>query len=332
MAESKEQFRQSFAARVRIEMERLELSQRGLQGRLSTDLPGGSYNNVNNALRGRTTPNAQLAAAIAEVLDCDPGWLLVGEGTSDHTPMSDEEAAECGLLQVPSALRNSLVSFAFELAPLHLPTGCGLEAAFATISELAKKLGEALLAPFSGPISLPTDKRAAVAILSSQLRVIRWAVARGQFDMDLPERLKPPLSAQDRSDLVVDAIWHGHEPPRVEVGRLSEDQEGIDELFEARRREARQDEVKKLAKERRRYVLAQERRRSTRRQAGERPPAADEPRPNEPGPAVLGEEYSGPPVREPEELTPEEKEALAERKRQTKAKQKEAAKRDRQRS
>ena len=151
--------------------------------------------------------------------------------------------------------------------------------------------------------------------------------------MDLPERLKPPLSAQDRSDLVVDAIRHGHEPPRVEVGRLSESQKKIDELFEARRREARQTEIKEQAKERRRYVLAQERRDSTRRQAGERPPAGwQEPRPNELGPAVLGEEYSGPPVPPPEELTPEQKKALAERKRLRKQERQEAAKRDQQRS
>jgi len=320
MARSEEEFRQRFATRVQWAMG-AQLSVRGLQIRLTKGARGRSYNNVNNSVKGRTTPNAQLVADIAEALDCDPGWLLAGVGEAVQEPMSDEEAVECGLTEVPPALRNSIISAAVKLAPQHYATDCGLDAVFATMSELARQLGKALMAPFSGAIALPEDQKAALAILSSQLRVIRWAASAGHIDIELPERLGRPTSSLDRSDEAVQAIMRGEEPDR-EVGPLSVDQRQIDE----HRKKARLSEARKNTedeeKERRRYALVQEQLYYARRMEGELPDDMLEPAPDTPGPAVVGDKYKGPPVPEPEEIPDEERQRiLAERDRTRKAKE-----------
>lgn len=323
------QFKDGFGARVRVAVRRADTSVRRLQKRLKAmDAPGSSYANICKVMAGTSIPNALLVLRMAEVLDCDPGWLLAGRGNIEQEPMSDEEAAEYGLEQVPAALRNNVVQLALDVAPRYLEPGRGLDEAFDTISELTRQIRDALLAPFSGRFSVPEDEVSAEAILSNQLRVVRWAATAGQLEIEPVEQPKRPAYTNE----LFGAWDRGEEPPKVEVGRLSGDQRTADELSEAHKRKARQTETKEQAEERRKYVLAVEERDSTQQQAGEQLPNAAEPRPNELGSAVLGDKYTGPPVPPPEELTPEQKKALAERTRLRKVRQKEAAKRDQQRS
>ena len=160
------------------------------------------------------------------------------------------------------------------------------------------------------------------------------------MERGLAGRDEVPKDQEASDDLRQD---RGDQLRKVEVARLSEDQQRADELSEDHRTRARQDdEVKEQLQE----ILRLNREGYDARlpdllrdvigtlTEGREPPEGDwqEPLPTEPGPAVLGDKDIGLPVREPEELTPEQKKALAERKRLRKVRQKEAAKRDQQRS
>jgi transcriptional regulator with XRE-family HTH domain len=69
-----EAFATAFGARVKHAREAAGLNQAELARRLSR-----TRSSVSNIEAGRQTPSAEMAAQCAQILRCDPGWLLAGE-------------------------------------------------------------------------------------------------------------------------------------------------------------------------------------------------------------------------------------------------------------
>lgn len=69
-----EPFRVAFGKRVKHAREAAGLNQAELARRL-----GRTRSSVANIEAGRQTPSAEMAERCAQILRCDPGWLLAGE-------------------------------------------------------------------------------------------------------------------------------------------------------------------------------------------------------------------------------------------------------------
>jgi len=82
----------TLSERLKIARKRAGLTQVRLAEKL-----GITYPTVNRYERGHRIPDADLLARIAEILDCDPGWLLSGHGEIDNP--SSETSIDIPLLE-----------------------------------------------------------------------------------------------------------------------------------------------------------------------------------------------------------------------------------------
>ena len=328
-------------------------------------VPGSSQGNFYRILKNETEPKTGFIIGASRELGVSAGWLLTGEGEmAAQAPLSPEDVERLGLFDLPELTQDDVVALTQELYGTTDRSGLTLEQRETRIDALSQGIAAWLRIPL-----LHSDKfrRAkmerglATAFCDVALRALRLLIREpgdlptpGSPDRALAELAKMERRLAGREKYrrtrrratnytreVLGALERGEEPPEVEVARLSADQEKADELSEDHRTRARQDdEVKEQLQE----ILRLNREGYDARlpdllrdvirtlTEGREPPPGDwqEPLPTEPGPAVLGEEYSGPPV-ETDEFTPEEKKALAERERPKKQEHLEAAKRDQRR-
>ncbi len=329
---------------------------------------GASHGTFYKILAGRISPRADFLIEAAEVFGVSVTWLLSGSGEMQpREPLGQQDVELSGLQDLPKWIQRDVIGLAEMLFGRTDKRGEGVRDVRRRIYALSEAIAAWLRIPLlhSSKFRRPKSEWEAIQFCEDALRALQLLVpgpghpptpggpdkalaALAEMERGLAGRDEVPKDQEASDDLRQD---RGDELRKVEVARLSEDQQRADELSEDHRRKARQDdEVKEQLQEilrlnREGYdarlpdllrdvirtltgwaeVLVAEQGRHALRQRGE-------PLPTEPGPAVLGDKYTGPLVQEPEEFTPEEKEALAERKRQRKVKQKEVAKRNRQRS
>lgn len=318
--------------------------QEGLKERLGegegAPVKGASHTTFYNILAGRTSPRADFLFVAGEVLGVSPTWFFDGGGEMEaRKPFGQQDVDLYSLRDLPEWVQHDVVGLAEMLFGRTDKRGVGVRDVRRRIAALSESIAAWLRVPLlhSNKFRRPKSEWEAIQFCEDALRALQFLVpepgdpptpggpdgalvALAEMERGLAGRDEVPKDQEASDDLRQD---RGDELRKVEVVRLSADQRRASELSADHRRKARQDEAEKLAAEQSKHA---------RRQRQEPPPGdGQEPLPTEPGPAVLGEEYSGPPV-EPEEFTPQEKKALAERKRLRKVRQKKAAKRDQQRS
>ena len=339
--------------------ERLKLAirRRGLSTKQAMDklraakVPGSSQGNFYRILRNDTSPTTNFIVGASRELGVSVGWLASGEGKmTPHEPFPGEDVNRYGVQDLPEVTQNDVLGVARRLLTAMDRSGLNLDQLRDRTIELSSGIAawlriplsrsdkfrqldpdlEAMafcdmalralgfLVPESGDPPTPSGTDKALTALAELER--RLAGGKTPFPEDEEQAAtEGPASSEERRGEPSEEEMA--ELLKVEVAKLSADQQGADELSVGHRRRTRQNdeverqlqEILRLARERPDDRLPDLLRDVVRTLAEGRepPPGTVEPPPDEPGPAVLGEEYTGPPVPEPAEFTLEEKKALA---------------------
>ena len=324
-------------------------------------VPGSSQGNFYRILKNETEPKTGFIIGASSVLGVSAGWLLTGEGDmAAQEPLSPEDVERLGLFDLPELIQDDVVALTQQLYGTTDRSGLTLEQRETRIAALSQGIAAWLRIPL-----LHSDKfrRAkmerglAIAFCDVGLRALRLLIrepgdlptpgspdralaALAKMERGLAGRDEVPKDQEASDDLRQD---RGDELRKVEVARLSEDQKRASELLEDHRTQAGRDERQAGEKAIRAAIKGtpltecadfMERVLDGKGVVYDLVPAARDGIAALRAFAKLVAEMDPPAAEagtltraaaEHEEFTPEEREALAELKRQRKAKQKEAA-------